>query len=97
MEGAEGRPVWKKWQKPQQQHKVVRGPFLFLLGLTLITGGLVFDARTRPVRDAVRDTIRDTVQDGARDPAVQLDALQLPVVIEQRAPELMVREARSTK
>jgi|CXWK01.1.fsa_nt_gi hypothetical protein len=93
MEGTEGRPVWKKWQKPQQQHKVVRGPFLFLLGLTLITGGLVFDARSRPVRG----TVRDTVHDGARDPVVQLDTVQLPVVIEQRAPELVAREARSTK
>lgn len=94
MDGKEGRLVW---QKPKERYKVVRGPLLGVLGLVFITGGLVFDARTRPVRDTARDTIRDTVHDGARDPAVQLDAVQSPVVIEQRAPELMVREARLKK
>lgn len=94
MEGTEGRPVWKKWQKPQQQHKVVRGPFLFLLGLTLITAGFVFDARSRTVRDTVRELRREPA---VQLDTVQLDTVQLPVVIEQRAPELVAREARSTK
>lgn len=90
MDGKEGRHVW---QKPKEGYKVVRGPLLGVLGIMLITGGLVFDARSRPVRG----TVRDTVHDGARDPVVQLDTVQLPVVIEQRAPELVAREARSTK